>query len=123
VAVLVRIVLALGFLLAHTPVCKVVLLSPRTQADSSRPCERPPCCAKCVKQVDPSHTESPKPRTPAKPLCPTGTECVLCGASAVILATVGVTELPVPAVGRLAEFGRVLSTAGFHTLLDRPPRG
>ena len=120
-AALVRIGLALGFLLAHTPLCKAALLSPRTQADSPRPVEPPPCCAKCVKKAAP-HTGSPKPRTPAKPICPTGTDCALCGAPAVIPVVVCVAEVPVPAVGPLAEYGRAFAAAGFHSLLDRPPR-
>lgn len=121
-AALVRIFLALGFLLAHTPVCKGALLSPRTQTDTPRPIERPPCCAKCAKQVEPTHNQPQKPRTPAKPICPTGAECVLCGAPAAVAPAVGVIEFVTPPVARLAEFEQVLAADGFRTLLDRPPR-
>ena len=120
-AVAVRIVLALGLLLAHTPVCKVAALSPRTPPDSTRATGLPPCCGKCAKKADP---QAPKPRPPAKPACPTGTECPLCGApAAVVPAAVGMTHFAAPAVARRAESARVLAAAGFHTLLDRPPRG
>ena len=121
-AVAVRIVLALGLLLAHTPVCKVAALSPRTQPDSPRAAELPPCCGKCAKKAD---TQTPKPRPPAKPACPTGTECPLCGAPAAVVvpAAVGMTHFAAPTIARLAESARVLAAAGFHTLLDRPPRG
>jgi hypothetical protein len=122
VAKLVRIVLAVWFLLAHTPVCKGAVLSLPAPSDSPRPTERPPCCAKCVKNAAPTHTQSPKPRTPAKPTCPTDTACVLCGAAAVILTVCASLEPPAPVVGRLAEFGPAPAAAGFRALLDRPPR-
>lgn len=123
-AVVVRIVLAFALLFAHTPVCKGAAVPPRTQIDSSRTEVRKPCCGKCARQVEPQHTQTPKPRPPVKPSCPTGSECALCGAPvAVVPDATPVVELAAPVVAELVESGRGHAADGFHTLLDRPPRG
>ena len=122
-AVAVRIVLAFGLLLAHTPLCKVAALSPRTPADSPRTSDPLPCCAKCAKKPDASHTKPTAPRPPAKPACPAGSSALCSAPAAVVPEAAGVTDIAAPLVAELAEGARVLTTAGFYSLLDRPPRG
>lgn len=116
-----RIVLVFGLLVAHTPVCKAVTLSPRTQ-DAARQPTAPPCCGKCAKK-NAERPHDPPPKSPAKPACPNGTDCALCATPvAVVPDAAAVADHDAPPSDRVVEARRVRTADGFQSRLDRPPR-
>jgi len=107
-----KLLLALGLLLAHAPVCKLV--GARTVSHATP--TSPPCCKKCK-------SKPAKPDRPAKPICPQNCPCPLCSAPTAALIVIGpVAELDLSIVSRLPLPSQLSPPDGFHFLLDRPPR-
>jgi hypothetical protein len=109
-----KLLLAVGLLLAHAPVCK--LDAARAVSQLPDAAAKPPCCQKCKAKPAP-----PKPDKPTKPTCPP--DCQLCSApTAALTVTAPETGLDLSVVDRLPATSPPAVPDGFHSLLDRPPR-
>lgn len=122
--VLVRLLLVVGFIPMHVPVCKAGWTPPAaTDAAGGKPASGCRCCKSCgtAKSKTP-----PAPRRdrqkPAKPECPAG--CVLCSHSPVVLPTNPIREPrdEVTPTARLTTTVVPPAHPGHHPLPDRPPR-
>jgi hypothetical protein len=122
-----KLILAFVLLPAHAPVCKVAAVEACTHAPfipNQPSCSKPPCCKKC--EHDPAEKKpplAPKPDHPLKPVCPTDCLSPLCTVfSAVVSDSFDSAQLDQPTAERIPNALQLLSSDGFHTLLDRPPR-
>jgi hypothetical protein len=130
VRVLLRLVLVVGLLSAHVPMCKLALAQSHTAAQINATHEPTAGNTKCKKGCCPAETKRPfpdtpkhDPGTPGKPTCPDNCPCPLCTPSPV---TVGE-----PACEFTHDFessepltvpSRQLPGKVSHSPLDRPPR-
>lgn len=125
----VRLLLVVGLLIAHSPVCKITaahaMATSLPHLAHAKESPGPRCKKSCCqgKQQSPQ-PKQPTPDKPPKPDCPNNGPCPLCGP---LPGLVALSNPAIPTdlllVDDLLIASHVLIADGFHMLLDRPPRG
>jgi hypothetical protein len=127
VGALARLLLVVGLLTSHLPVCKVVAVPPRQTIPASTAHETACCCAKCKKSPATDKTPRPTPAdrdAPQKPTGPANCPCPLCAPAQPALLATSDAELvsDLRAGGDLLLVSHIWPTDGYRCPLDRPPR-
>jgi hypothetical protein len=124
VTVAVRLLLVVGLLTAHVPVCKVTAAVRSAPTTIKPPLPVPKCNKGCCAGAAKPAPNAPKrdDGKPSKPTCPPDCPCPLCSPPSVLVpaACEVVTDL---GTSEELPVGFTVSHAEvFHTPLDRPPR-